>query len=875
MARQTLASAQSLAVECRNSELSPLHVLAAMLTDTDSVATDIIERTGHRPSAVADVVQAELTRLPRVTSDAGYTPQTSPALINVLNEARKLATDMDDGYTSQEHMLLSLAEVPSPARDALRTAGLTTAMLRSAIDAIRKASGIENIDDAEAESNFEALKKYGIDLNALAISGKLDPVIGRDEEIRRCMQVLSRRTKNNPVLIGEPGVGKTAIAEGLAQRIVDGDCPSSLRDSRIIALDVGQLLAGAKFRGEFEDRLKAVLREVIASEGRIILFIDELHTIVGAGAAEGAVSAGNLLKPALARGELHAIGATTLDEYRKHIESDAAFERRFQPVMVDEPSVNDTIAILRGLKERYEAHHGVRIQDGAIVAAARMSHRYIADRFLPDKAIDLLDEAAARLQLENDSMPGEIDELRRRIMHLEIEREALRIEKDRDSKDRLEQVEGELSNLEEENHALTARWEVEKNELDEIKAVKEEADAARTELDRAQRVGDLEKAARIQYGTIPELNTRLQDAENTLAQRQSEGKALVREEVDAEQIAEVVGKWTGIPATRLVESERERLLQMEAQLRDRVVGQDVAVTAVSDAVRRNRAGLDDVSRPIGSFLFMGPTGVGKTELCKALAEFLFNTEDALVRIDMSEFMEQHSVARLIGAPPGYVGYEEGGRLTEAVRRRPYCVVLFDEMEKAHPDVSNVLLQVLDDGRLTDGQGRTVDFTNTIIVMTSNMGSAELLEMTEREAPQDEIERRMLEILKGTLRPELLNRIDETVVFHQLDRRMLSDIVHVQLRDLGRRMANRGLVLDVSDEAIETLADAGWDPQFGARPLKRVIQRELENAVATRILSGEVESGSRIAVGSHEGRLTFDITSTEVTAPEPDECSVAT
>jgi len=724
---------------------------------------------------------------------------------------------------------------------------------------LREASGVASIDDPEAESNFEALQKYSLDLTAMAAAGKLDPVIGRDEEIRRCIQVLSRRTKNNPVLIGEPGTGKTAIAEGLAQRIVDRDCPSTLRSSRIMALDVGQLLAGAKFRGEFEDRLKAVLREVTASEGRVVLFIDELHTIVGAGQAEGAVSAGNLLKPALARGELRCIGATTLDEYRQHIEKDAAFERRFQPIFVDEPSVEDTVGILRGLKGRYEAHHGIRIQDSALMAAANLSHRYISDRFLPDKAIDLLDEAASRLRIENDSMPAELDELRRRIMQLEIEREALRKESDDYSHSRLEAIASELGDLEEENQNLTARWEVEKSELDEVRTVKERIDAARVELEQAQRRGDLEAAARIQYGEIPALHERLQDAEKLLDQRQHEGRNLVREEVDAEMIAEVVARWTGIPATRLVEGERDRLLRMEDDLERRVVGQDEAVHAVSDAVRRSRAGLAESSRPIGSFLFLGPTGVGKTELCKALAEFLFDTEEAMVRIDMSEYMEQHAVARLIGAPPGYVGYEEGGRLTEAVRRRPYSVILFDEMEKSHPDVSNILLQVLDDGRLTDGHGRTVDFTNTIIVMTSNIGSQEILEMAERGASDESIDAAMKDRLKQSLRPELLNRIDDTIVFHSLNQSQLRAIVEVQLDHLRRRMADRGLSLIIDTAAMDALAEAGWDPQFGARPLKRVIQQQIENVIAMRILDGTVEDGGTVRITFDGDAFQFDLT----------------
>jgi ATP-dependent Clp protease ATP-binding subunit ClpB len=749
----------------------------------------------------------------------------------------------------------------------MKSAGLESTLVREAIEQVRAASGIDSIDDPEAESHFEALAKYAIDLTALAQQGSLDPVIGRDEEIRRCMQVLSRRTKNNPVLIGEPGVGKTAIAEGLAQRIVNRDCPSSLRNSRIMALDVGQLLAGAKFRGEFEERLKAVLREVQAADGRVVLFIDELHTIVGAGQGEGAVSAGNLLKPALARGELRCIGATTLDEYRKHIEKDAAFERRFQPVFVQEPSVEDTIAILRGLKGRYEAHHGIRIQDAALVAAATLSNRYISERFLPDKAIDLLDEAASQLRIENDSMPAELDELRRRILQLEIEREALRKEKDDASRARLEVLESEVADLGERNQSLTARWEVEKSELDEVSAVKERIDAARIELEQAQRRGDLESAARIQYGEIPDLQARMAEAERKLDARQQAGGNLVREEVDSEMIAEVVATWTGIPITRLVEGQRERLLHMEADLERRVVGQADALRAVSDAVRRSRAGLGEASRPIGSFLFLGPTGVGKTELCKALAEFLFSTEDAMVRIDMSEYMEQHAVARLIGAPPGYVGYEEGGRLTEAVRRRPYCVVLFDEIEKAHPDVSNILLQVLDDGRLTDGHGRTVNFTNTIIVMTSNLGSAQLLEMSERGDSDEVIEAAMLEALKHSMRPELLNRIDETIVFHSLSRAQLRTIVDVQLNLLRKRLRGRDLYLDVSEAALDALAEAGWDPSFGARPLKRVIQRQIENEIAIRLLASSIAEGSHVHVDFGGEHFQFEVRGPQLTKSE--------
>jgi len=859
LAQEALNNAQSWAADHSHSELTPLHLLHALLEDRNGIVPSILAKAGFSAERITQIAATELSRRPTVNAagvSAAPSPPASPTVMQVLATAEKEAKSLQDTFVSTEHLLLALAEVKSDAKEVLAVNGADRKRLLAAVKALRESSGVNNVNDAGAEANFEALRKYGIDLTDRAADGKLDPVIGRDDEIRRCMQVLSRRTKNNPVLIGEPGVGKTAIAEGLALRIVNGDCPASMKESRIVSLDVGQLLAGTKFRGEFEERLKAVLREVTASAGRVILFIDELHTIVGAGAAEGSVSAGNLLKPALARGELRCIGATTLDEYRKHIEKDAAFERRFQPVFVGEPSVLDTIAILRGLKPRYEAHHGVRIQDGALITAATLSHRYIADRFLPDKAIDLLDEAASRLRIENDSMPAEMDELRRRLMQLEIEREALKLENDADSKKRLGALEGELAEVNEQNRALTAQWEIEKAELDEIKAVKSEIDRKHTELEQAQRAGDLERAARIRYGELRDLDARLKAASDKLAKRQAEGQALVHEEVDAEQIAEVVGKWTGIPVLRLVETEREKLLRMEDELRHRVVGQADAVRAVSDAVRRNRAGLGEASRPIGSFLFLGPTGVGKTELCKALAEYLFDTQDALVRIDMSEYMEQHAVARLIGAPPGYVGYDEGGRLTETVRRRPYCVILFDEMEKAHPDVSNVLLQVLDDGRLTDGKGRTVDFTNTIIVMTSNIGSQAILQMTSTGAPDWEIETHVRDMLKQSLRPELLNRIDETIIFHQLTKEHLVSIFDIQLANLRRRLADRGLSLGITAAAKTALADEGYDPQFGARPLKRVIQQRLENTIATHLLSGEFLPGDTIEVNFEGERFTF-------------------
>ena len=856
--RGFVQAAQTIATRESHQRLAPEHILKALMDDDQGLASNLITRAGGAPAKVVEALDQALAKIPQVTGDAAQV-YLDGSTAKVMAEAEALAKKAGDSFVPVERILMALCMVKSKAKDALDAGAVSAQALNEAINDIRKG---RTADTANAEEGYDALKKYAHDLTEAAEQGKIDPIIGRDEEIRRAMQVLSRRTKNNPVLIGEPGVGKTAIAEGMALRIVNGDVPESLRNKKLLALDMGALIAGAKYRGEFEERLKAVLNEVTSAAGEIILFIDEMHTLVGAGKADGAMDAANLIKPALARGELHCIGATTLDEYRKYVEKDAALARRFQPLVIAEPTVEDTVSILRGIKEKYELHHGVRISDSALVAAATLSNRYITDRFLPDKAIDLVDEAASRLRMEVDSKPEELDALDREILQKQIEAEALRLEDDAASKDRLETLEKDLAELNERSSEMTAQWQAERDKLASARDLKEQLDHARAELDIAKREGNLSKAGELSYGVIPDLEKKLGDAEG------AESETMVAESVRPEQIASVVERWTGIPTAKMLEGDREKLLRMEEQLHSRVIGQDSAVRAVSNAVRRARAGLNDEARPLGSFLFLGPTGVGKTELTKAVAEFLFDDEHAMVRVDMSEFMEKHAVARLIGAPPGYVGYDEGGVLTEAVRRRPYQVVLFDEVEKAHPDVFNVLLQVLDDGVLTDGQGRTVDFKQTLIILTSNLGAQALSRLPDG-ADASDAKRDVMDAVRAHFRPEFLNRLDETIIFDRLDREDMDAIVTIQLELLAQRLAGRKISLELDDPALKWLADEGYDPVFGARPLKRVIQRALQNPLAEMLLAGDVMDGDTIKVtAGADGLMIGDrVSSSNRTPPE--------
>ena len=862
-ARGFVQAAQTIALREGHQRLEPTHILKALMDDDQGLASNLITRAGGAPNRVVEALDAAMGKIPKVSGDASQIYMDGQTA-KVLDEATKIATKAGDSFVPVERVLMALCMVKSKAKDALDAGAVSAQKLNEAINDIRKG---RTADSASAEEGYDALKKYARDLTEAAAEGKIDPIIGRDEEIRRSMQVLSRRTKNNPVLIGEPGVGKTAIAEGMALRIINGDVPESLKDKKLLALDMGALIAGAKYRGEFEERLKAVLTEVTEAAGEIILFIDEMHTLVGAGKSDGAMDAANLIKPALARGELHCIGATTLDEYRKYVEKDAALARRFQPVLVAEPTVEDTISILRGIKEKYELHHGVRISDSALVSAATLSHRYITDRFLPDKAIDLVDEAASRLRMEVDSKPEELDQLDRQILQMQIEEEALKLEDDSASKDRLETLQKDLADLQEQSAEMTAQWQAERDKLAGARDLKEQLDKARADLEIAKREGNLAKAGELSYGVIPELEKKLTEAENA-----ESSQMMAEETVRPEQIASVVERWTGIPTSKMLEGEREKLLRMEDDLHSRVIGQDAAVTAVANAVRRARAGLNDEGRPLGSFLFLGPTGVGKTELTKAVANFLFDDDNAMVRIDMSEFMEKHAVARLIGAPPGYVGYDEGGVLTEAVRRRPYQVVLFDEVEKAHPDVFNVMLQVLDDGVLTDGQGRTVDFKQTLIILTSNLGSQALSQLPEG-ADSAQARRDVMDAVRAHFRPEFLNRLDETIIFDRLKREDMDGIVDIQMARLQKRLVARKIELVLDDGAKEWLANEGYDPVFGARPLKRVIQRALQNPLAEALLAGEIKDGETIPVSAgSEGLIIGDRLGTSE-RPRPDDAVV--